>query len=147
MSFVYDMMEAVQQLDVDSIIQDTLIETREQYTELQVQQMLQGKRSDGKNIFRISTGSDEYSDAYAKKKGKKKPIDLHDTGEFQFEIFMDPRDTEIFIDSADPKSGMLQKDYGEEIFGLDDQFQADYNQEGQNKMVDITTDQINKNVL
>ena len=120
MQTVHDLLEDVQKINLDDEIQFALIDTADTYVQLQREQMLSGKRDDGKNIFRISTGSDEYSAQYAKRKGRKKPIDLYDKGDFQAEIFMDVRDNELFIDSADPKSGMLQKDYGEEIFGLQD---------------------------
>jgi len=114
------MLEEFQEINLESEIEQSLYDTRENYVSLQQDQMLSGKRSDDKNIFRLSTGSDEYSPAYAKRKGKSKPIDLEDKGDFHGEIFMDVRDEELFIDSADPKSGMLQKEYGEEIFGLND---------------------------
>lgn len=123
---IIDMLELIKKIDVEEELQQALIDNQQDYTNRQRKQILKGERSDGKPIFRVSTGSDEYSKQYAKKKGKTKPIDLHDTGDFQFEIFMDVRDTELFIDSADSKSGMLQKDYGEEIFGLQDEGSSEF---------------------
>lgn len=119
-------MEDLKKVNVDDEIQFALNDTRDTYAQLQREQIISGKRSDGKNIFRVSTGSDQYSPLYAKKKGKKKPIDLFDKGDFTGEIFMDVRDEELFIDSADSKSGELQKNYGEEIFGLADKAGGDF---------------------
>lgn len=126
MQTVHDFLESFNAIDLNDEIQFALLDTRDTYTQLQKEQLLAGKRSDGKDIYRISTGSNEYSAAYAKKKGKSKPIDLYDKGDFNFEVFTDVRDEELFIDSADPKSGILQKDYGEEIFGLSDKPASDF---------------------
>jgi len=121
MKAIHDMLEEIQAINIDSEIEQSLYDTRENYVSLQQEQIKSGVRSDDKNIFRLSTGSDQYSPGYARKKGKTKPIDLFDKGDFSMEIFMDVRDEELFIDSADPKSGMLQKDYGDKIFGLNDE--------------------------
>lgn len=138
MKAIHDMLEEIQAINLDDEIEQSLYDTRENYVSLQQQQIKSGVRSDGKNIFRLSTGSDEYSPAYAKKKGKSKPIDLYDTGNFSRGIFVDIRDQELFIDSAatlstgdfvkesDSISDILQKDYGEEIFGLDDDRGQDF---------------------
>lgn len=120
MKTVAEMLEQVQGTNLDEEIEQSLIDCQDTYKVLQQEQLLAGKRRDGKNIFRLSTGSDKYSPIYARYKGKDSPIDLFDKGDFQFDIFMDVRDKELYIDSADIKSGMLQKDYGEEIFGLSD---------------------------
>lgn len=132
---VYDMLQRFGKLNIKDEIILGLEDSAEIFTDLQREQMLRGERSDGKPIFRISTGSDEYSPAYAKKKGRKKPIDLRDTGDFHFELFMDVREEELFIDSADSKSGMLQKDYGEEIMGLQDDPMSDYAEKAAEKII------------
>ena len=132
---VYDMLQRFGKLNIKDEIILGLEDSAEIFTDMQREQMLRGERSDGKPIFRISTGSDEYSPAYAKKKGRKKPIDLRDTGEFQSELFMDVREEELFIDSADSKSGMLQKDYGEEIMGLQDDPMSEFAEKAAEKII------------
>lgn len=132
---VYDFLEMFKKIDIKDEILFALEDNAADYTQRQREQMLKGERGDGKKIFRLLTGSDEYSDQYAKKKGKKKPIDLHATGDFQSEIFMDVRDEELFIDSADPKSGMLQKDYGDQIFGLQDEATSEFAETTGEKLV------------
>lgn len=129
------MLQRFGKLNIKDEIILGLEDSAEVFTDLQKEQMLRGERSDGKPIFRISTGSDEYSPAYAKKKGRKKPIDLRDTGDFQSELFMDVREEELFIDSADSKSGMLQKDYGEEIMGLQDDPMSEFAEKAAEKII------------
>lgn len=118
MRTIAGMLRSVKKVDIDEEVRQTFYDTRDQLVDEQQKQIISGLRSDDKPIFNVQTGSDEYSPGYAKKKGKKKPIDLHLTGDFQGNIFIDVRDTEIIIDSADTKSGDLQKKYGGEVFGL-----------------------------
>ena len=133
---VYDFIEQFKRINVDDEIQNALIDTQEDYTRLQRGQLMKGERSDGEPIFNVNTGSDEYSPAYAKRKGKKKPIDLRDKGDFQDGIFVDVRDDEIYIDSIDSKSEMLQETYGEEILGLGEDASNQYADATGNKLVD-----------
>ena len=80
--------------------------------------MSRGLASTGKPFINANTGKDEYSPSTAKKKGKLKPIDLHDKGDFQNDIFIDVRTDTFILDSADSKTDKLIKQFGEEIFGL-----------------------------
>lgn len=116
-----DLINSVGKINIKYLIVNSLIESREDYIRLQREQMLAGIRVDSKPIFNIKTGKDTYSPSYAKYKGKSKPIDLYNTGAFQGDIFLSVDDVTIFtVDSADSKSGMLQENYGTQIFGLDD---------------------------
>jgi hypothetical protein len=139
MQTVIDMLEAVQKIDFDKVVNSALIDSSETYTLLQRDQMLSGLREDGKRIFNIKTGSDEYSPRYAKFKGKKKPIDLHKTGDFSNALFMEVNDKTLLIDSKDEKSKKLQKRYGKEIFGLEDKRGSTFAEDVGNSMVNIVS--------
>lgn len=121
------MMDLFDDISVDNEIQNALLDTQEDFVSLQKDQLKAGLTSEDENITRLSTGSDEYSPGYATYKGRKKPIDLHDKGEFYADIFTDVREDIIVIDSADSKSGMLQETYGENIFGLEEKRSGKFN--------------------
>lgn len=87
--------------------------------------MKKGLGSSGNPFINKNTGKDEYSPSTAKKKGRKKPIDLYDTGDFQREIFIDVREKTFVIDSADEKSGKLIAQFGGEIFGLNSETKSE----------------------
>lgn len=129
---------AVESIDILEEIGASFFDTREEHNDLQRAQLREGIRRDGEPIFNIKTGSDEYSERYAKKKGKKKPIDLHDKGGFYAGQFVDVREnghnTELVIDSADEKSAKLQENYGEEIEGLADDRLQEYSKIGIEKL-------------
>lgn len=120
------MLRSVKRIDVPEEVRQTFYDTRDDFVDEQQHQITAGERSDDKPIFNVQTGSDEYSPGYAKKKGKKKPIDLHLTGDFQGDIFIDVREKEVIVDSADIKSGDLQKKYGGEVFGLNTPHKQSY---------------------
>lgn len=123
---VAEMLRRFDKIDLDNEIKQTFYDTRDDFVTQQQHQITDGIRADGKPIFNVITGSDEYSPGYARKKGKRKPIDLHLSGEFQNDIFIDVRDNEVIVDSADSKSGDLQKRYGGAIFGLYVPFKQNY---------------------
>lgn len=112
------------QISIAELIENTMVETRQQYITLQREQMLAGKRNDGGMIGRYA------SPAYAAKKNnpvaRAGNVDLYDTGDFQRSIFIDPRGETFVVDSVDNKSEMLQKKYGESIFGLNDEHTDKY---------------------
>lgn len=117
-----DLDVSINKVDFNYLIVLSLIQSSEDYVRLQKEQMMEGQREDGHPIFNINTGKDTYSPSYAKKKGKFKPIDLYDKGDFQGSIFLKVDDiTDFTVDSADSKSGMLQENYGTKIFGLDNE--------------------------
>lgn len=119
MSTVAQMLEKALKIDVPYLVQLSLIDSQEEYVRLQQEQMMRGEREDGRPIFNLKTGSDQYSPAYAKRKGKSSPIDLRDKGSFQDEIFIHVEDpVKAIVDSADRKTGKLQENYGTQIFGL-----------------------------
>ena len=109
MQTIGDLLNAVQKVDIPYLVSNALYESAEDYVKLQQEQMTSGIREDGRPIFNVKTGSDQYSKSYAKKKGKTSPIDLYDTGDFQGAIFLHNDDAVTFtVDSSDSKSGKLQ---------------------------------------
>ena len=134
MRTISDLLKQAKAIDLHLEIELSFFDTREEFVALQLDQLKHGERNDGKPIFNINTGSDQYSPAYAKKKGKSKPIDLHDTGDFYFGTFADVREEGIYVDSADYKSNRLQENYGEEIFGLADERKEPYAEIAVNKL-------------
>lgn len=137
-----NLIDAASRIDLPYLVSSSLLESAGEYVRLQQEQMLSGLREDGKPIFNIKTGSDTYSPGYAKYKGKSKPIDLHDTGAFQGDIFLHVDDaTKFVVDSADSKSGKLQDNYGTKIFGLNEEKKVQFKPVAQKNLV---TDLINE---
>lgn len=120
MRTINNLLQSSLKVDLQTEIVLSIEDTAKGFVSKQREQLMAGERSDGENIFNVKTGSDEYSPSYAKKKGRKKPIDLRDKGGFHADIFIDVRDKEIVMDSGDSKSEMLQEDFGVQIFGLGD---------------------------
>ncbi len=118
------LIDRLGKIDLEQVIDNTLVETRKQYIAQQKQQMLSGKRSDGSMIGKYA------NKAYAARKSNPVAsagnVDLKDTGAFQAAIFLDPRKSIFVVDSTDEKSEMLQKKYGESICGLNDESNAVY---------------------
>jgi len=136
MTTVFDILEKAEKIDLNYLIPLSLIDSQEEYVILQRDQMTRGLRSDGRPIFNLKTGSASYSPSYSKYKGKKQPIDLLDKGDFQGGIFLHVEGAEkIIVDSADGKSGKLQENYGEQVFGLDDEYQVQFNPIAQEALV------------
>jgi hypothetical protein len=121
---INSLLQSALKVNLPYEIELSLIESSEDFVRLQKEQLSVGEKSDGQNIFNVKTGSDQYSPAYAKKKGKSSPIDLHDKGDFYGGIFLDVRADEMIVDSADSKSGMLQERYSDKVFGLADDRKA-----------------------
>lgn len=111
-----DLLDTVNAFDLGFEVEEAFNETAKAYTDLQREQLFSGINEQGDQI------TPEYSPrTVAIKRKKGQPTDrvtLRDTGDFYQGIFMDPREDIYVIDSADEKSGALQKKYGEEIFGL-----------------------------
>ena len=126
MTTVQDVADRLKAFDLDFVIEEAFDETKQDYIDLQREQLFAGLNSKGNKI------EPPYAPrTVAIKKKKGQPTDRvteKDKGDFYKEIFVEPRaDSNIFIvDSADPKSGDLQKKYGKEIFGLDDENQTEY---------------------
>lgn len=144
MRTVANMLRAAEKINIPYQVQLSLIDSSDEYVRLQNEQMAKGERADGKPIFNVKTGSDEYSPAYAKKKGKKKPIDLHDRGDFYRETFLLVEGDKAVIDSADSKSNKLQENYGTQIFGLNKDSKIQFKPIAQQHLVNGVKKELNR---
>jgi hypothetical protein len=143
MRTINSMISATQGLDLQFLIENSLIETAEDYKGLQKDQMLHGLASDGTQIGKYRNPQ------YAAKKAEMNPlagqgnVDLRLTGDFFAGIFTDVRADSIIVDSADQKSSALQSKYGEKIFGLDDDSKAEYVEQVRPVFIQMVTDELN----
>jgi len=126
MTTVEDLLERVDGLDIGFESSMSIEDTKEQLVLKQQMQMLQGLDSSGKKI------GEYQSPVYAEAKHRLNPlagfgnVDLRLTGAFFRDQFVDVRDDEYVIDSADEKADALVKKYGDDIFGLSTDFEAEY---------------------
>lgn len=124
---VQDVLDRVTAFDLGFEVEEAFNETAKDFTDLQREQLFSGINAEGDPI------EPEYSPrTVAIKRKKGQPTDrvtLRDTGAFYQGVFIDPREDEYVVDSADEKSGELQKKYGEDIFGLDEPNQDKYVEE------------------
>lgn len=124
MTAVQDMLDSIRSIDILFEASEALNDTRNEYINKQRDQLFTGKKEDGREILPAYSPR-----TVAIKKKKNQPTDrvtLKDTGDFYAEIFLDTRETEFVIDSADPKAGQLIEKYGENIFGLSEPNQEEY---------------------
>lgn len=136
MRTVQNMLNAALKVDIPYLVSLSLIDSQEEYVTIQKEQMMRGERQDGHPIFNLKTGSDQYSPAYAKYKGKSAPIDLRDKGDFQDAIFIHVDDPQTaVVDSVDSKSGKLQENYGTAIFGLNRESRVEFTPIGQRNLL------------
>jgi hypothetical protein len=56
-------------------------------------------------------------------------ITLRDTGDFHDGFFMDASKFPLVIDSSDSKTSELKSEWGEDIFGLTDESQTEFNEQ------------------
>ena len=144
MRTINSLLTSVQKLDMEFLIENSLIETSENYKGLQKDQMIHGLNSKGTQIGKYR------SPAYAQKKSSMNPlagegnVDLKLTGDFYSGIFTDVRSDGILVDSADQKSEALQQKYGETIFGLDDDNKQEYVNELRPVFFQMITEELNK---
>lgn len=116
----------VSKLNFKEEIEFAIGETSKQLSDYQRHQMSTGTRRDGKKIGKYK------SDAYAQLKHEMYPlpglgnVDLKYTGDFQRNIFVDPRANEVVFSSSDPKTNDLIAKYSDKIFGLTEAGAGDY---------------------
>jgi hypothetical protein len=129
MSTIKNLRKRVQNFQVQEVAVKSLDQTKEAIADLNVQQMISGKRADGSEILPT------YKDiTIAIKKSKGQPTDrvtLRDTGLFQEKITTTVTANKVITDSSDDKSEKLQKKYGR-IFGLSENFKSEYLRENLN---------------
>lgn len=107
-----DMLEKLQSVNLPLSMQVAMEETANTAVSEQKLQLQQGLRSD-------DTTLPEYSFRSVFQYGKPPgPIRLYDQGDFYRGFFFDVRQDIFILDSADDKTMMLKKRYGEDIAGL-----------------------------
>ena len=124
MSTVKEILDRLRSLDIHRAVKTTLGEGRELMLDLNRDQLMQGKRSDGSDI----TPEYTYFTRLRKMEQGANPdvVSLYDTGDFQREMYLDVGNDTLEIDSMDDKSSELKDKYGEGIFGLDDTSRKEY---------------------
>lgn len=112
------MLQAAEKIDLQFIIESSLIDSQEDYVKLQKDQMMNGL-----NVYDEKIGRYRSTD-YATKKYAQSSlagfgnVDLRLKGPFQSAIFADVRSDIIVIDSLDAKTDDLLAKYSDKIFGL-----------------------------
>lgn len=143
-----NLLQAIRKLDLQHLIENSLVATTPDYIELQREQIFAGIQSDGEEIQRKNAGYKGYAPKTIKiKEAKGQPTDritLKDTGDFQADVFADVRQDGMIVDSADEKSLKLQKDYGNKIFGLASKSRSAYVEKLKPVVIEQLTDQLNK---
>lgn len=104
-------LQKLNKIDVELSAQLSIEDTASTATKIQREQLAQGLNRFDKPITNQKTGSDEYSPGYAKRKGRKKPIDLRLTGDYYKGISLDVRGDIFIMFSFDEKATMLENNY------------------------------------
>ncbi len=128
MTTISDAFESLKTIDIQGEAAGAIDDTKEEMKNIQRDQLLHGIKGDGKQIGKYRNR------AYAAKKYAMNPlagignVDLKLTGSVHNDIFVDVRDREFIIDSADTKMEGLTEKYGDP-FGLTDENEAVYIEE------------------
>lgn len=104
-------LRKLEKVDILKSAREAMVETEEEATEQQAEQMNRGQDSTGTAITNHLTGSDRYSPGYAAYKGFFRPINLRDTGAYQENLHMDVRGMIFKMYSTDWKNKMLDETY------------------------------------
>lgn len=127
MTTVQDVLDRVTAFDLEFETEEAMNDTAAEFVKKQREQLFSGINEKGE---KIQPAYSPKTVAIKKKKGQ--PFDrvtTRDTGEFHRDIFLDVRDNEFIVDSADSKSEALQKKYGGELMGLSEDNQEVYVEE------------------
>jgi len=126
MATIETLISNLSSVDFNNIIEESITDTSQQLVQAQRNQMLHGK-----NVFGELIGKYR-SEPYARKKYKMNSlagfgnVDLRLENNFQKDIFVDPRDNSVVIDSGNEKTEKLIEKYGKEIFGLNKDYASGY---------------------
>lgn len=109
------------------VVENALLDTKEELVSVQVQQQMHGERSDGKKIGKYK------NKAYASKKNFMNHLpglgfkDLRLTGSFHKLMFVDIRENgRVIFSSLDEKLSQITEREGELIFGINKKFRVPY---------------------
>lgn len=115
-----DILKKLEKVDLLLSMQVALEETAREAVSQQKQQLQQGLRSDDSTLPDYSFRS---IFQYGKPPG---PIRLYDQGDYYRGMYFVVHGKEFFLDSADEKTTMLKKRYGEDIAGLGSEAKENY---------------------
>lgn len=130
MATIEALMNNLNAIDFNQVIELSVGDTKEELKNYQQQQMFYGKRSDGDNIQRLDGKYEVYAPLteYLKRR-KGQPTDrvtLRDERDFYKGIIIKPTKNSVMITSTDLKTAKLVAQYGEEIFGLNEEYAGEY---------------------
>lgn len=126
MATIKQFKKRVQNLDVPAVVEQAVIETSNQLSNLNAEQMFQGLNKEGRPIGEYALPT------YAEAKHRMNPLpgfgvpDLKVTGAFYEGIYTGVEGLKIETDSVDSKTDRLKELFGEEIFGLSDNYKSEY---------------------
>ena len=126
---------------IKEVVENSLIDTRNELTAAQRNQMLHGERSSGKKIGKYKNPD------YAVKKYQMNPLaglgfkDLKLEGDFHKEIIVDVRQNAVVFGSADEKTSDIIEREGDNIFGLTKERAAEH---GANYLAEAANNRIKK---
>ncbi|HEX7906232.1 MAG TPA: hypothetical protein VF487_20300 [Chitinophagaceae bacterium] len=127
MATIAEVNNRIQALNLRAEVPKIIKETSDAIADQQAEQMINGQRSDNKEI------NPQYSPLTIEiKKSKGQVTDrvtLRDTGSFQNKIAVYVKEDRFDITSTDEKTGQLEKKYGRQIFGLNKQHLEEYGRE------------------
>jgi hypothetical protein len=127
MATINGMRRALAELNTDAIISEAVAAKAEDLAYFNRMQMREGYSRTGELITNQYTDRPEYSPGYAKIKGRRSPIDLFVTGEFQNALEVTVIGDVISERSTDFKDENLTEKYGTDIFGLGGVYKEDFN--------------------
>jgi hypothetical protein len=121
MADALDILNNLKALDIDGIINETLVENERYMADLNATQLSEGLRSDGHDIIpeyaKLTIQIKEGKSGLA---GVTDHVTLFDTGDFYDAMYAEVQGAEIEFGSKDEKSKKLQEKYTDKIYGLDD---------------------------
>lgn len=129
MTTILDMIDTLKTVDVEGDTAQAVAETHADYERMNAAQMLQGKGKDGKKIGTYRSMS------YARMKAQMNTflasivpsnVDLKLTGAFHKGLTMKLSGQDISMTSTDSKADELEKKYGENIYGLNEETAGTY---------------------
>jgi hypothetical protein len=144
MATIGHLIKNLEEVDINNVIEESMNDTVGSFARLQRLQMLSGKNSEGRRIGRYKNA------AYARKKYQLSRlagygnVDLRLTGDFYRGVTVDPRSNSVVIDSGDYKTEILTDKYGEEIFGLNQEYAGEYSV---NYLSPVAVEKIKKQIL
>jgi len=119
MGRIKDFHKALAFINMDQLCLDVTLSLEDVATNMNTDQLFKGERSDGSNL-------PDYSPASVNVFGKPQgPIRLFDSGDFYRGFIFANAQFPLFFTSTDEKTDELTFDYGENIFGLNQENKTD----------------------